>query len=242
VTTSEFIDEIVALDRARFPLLYLVTSEETRALVTLKRAAHLREKAFYSWTFTDGWVDHEGRPALRDHAPQSPLVAVNQIYEAVSGREAEALYVLQDLDPFLDDPAVVRRLRDCAALLPPAGHTAILLSPRLVLPAHLASAVHVLDFPLPDREILEQMVDGSVGMIRGDIMAGGDPDPTPSPELRGEIVRALSGLTLDEAENIVAKSLVARRRLDPELIVREKQQAIRKTEVLEVVTPTEGLD
>ena len=56
MTTSEFIDHVVALDCARFPLIYVQTSEERRALHTLQQAAARRKSQFWSWSLTQGWA------------------------------------------------------------------------------------------------------------------------------------------------------------------------------------------
>jgi hypothetical protein len=61
-------------------------------------------------------------------------------------------------------------------------------------------------------------------------------------DLRETIARSLSGLTHDEAENILALSLVTRRQLDPALIAAQKTQIIRKSDVLEMVSATHRLE
>lgn len=66
-------------------------------------------------------------------------------------------------------------------------------------------------------------------------------EPALSADVREEVIRLLSGLSYNEAENIVAKSLVVRHALDPELIASEKKAAIRKTEVLEIVSTSDRL-
>jgi SpoVK/Ycf46/Vps4 family AAA+-type ATPase len=108
-----------------------------------------------------------------------------------------------------------------------------------VLPPHLATALHVLDFPLPDRAVFEELITGSLTRAHAQSkkIAPDMPD-----ELRETIARSLSGLTHDEAESILALSLVTRRQLDPALISAQKTQIIRKSDVLEMVSTTDRLE
>lgn len=253
-STEDFVADLVALDRARFPLLWILTGEERRTLVSLQSVAHQRGAVFYVWSFTMGWVDHDGNAAPiggEDRNRRDPFGALDTVYESQvfkavrsirseGGETSRALFVLKDFDPFLEDAGVVRRLRDCEIALRARQQSVVILSPRLVLPPHLAKAVHVVDFPLPDRTTLEALVDGAVATAREPLAARGI-DPTPDTVTRQEVLRLLSGLSFDEAENIVAKSLVVKHALDPALIANEKKVAIRKTEVLEIVSTSDRL-
>jgi len=239
MTTSEFIDHVVALDCARFPLIYVQTSAERRALHTLQQAAARRKSQFWSWSLTQGWagVASIEKPPF-PHAEGDPQAALETILK-LDPKAPPAMFVLVDFDPFLEDAGIVRRLRDCDTLLRTRLHTVLLTSPRLVLPPHLATALHVLDFPLPDRAVFEELITGSLTRAHAQSkkIAPGMPD-----DLREMIARSLSGLTHDEAENILALSLVTRRQLDPALIAAQKTQIIRKSDVLEMVSTTDRLE
>jgi len=245
-TTQDFITHIGALERARFPLLYVVTREERRALVALQNAAAARGASFFTWSFTKGWTDADGQPAAFGKGTQDPMSALDAIVKRqVAGRE---FLVMCDVDVFFTNAGVVRMVRDLDALLRERTQTLVVLSPQLVLPPTLGSCFHVLDFPLPERGVFEELID-KVGEAAASTLDTGDGRRSKqakgliaTPEVRETVVRALGGLTYDEAENILGLSLVTRRRFDPDLIVAEKGQTIRKTEVLEVVATDEGLD
>ena len=219
MTTCEFIDHVVALDCARFPLIYVQTSEERRALHTLQQAAARRKSQFWSWSLTQGWAgvaSIEKPPFPR--AEGDPQAALETILK-LDPKAPPARFVLVDFDPFLEDAGIVRRLRDCDTLLRVRLHTVLLTSLRLVLPPHLATALHVLDFPLPDRAVFEELITGS--LTRAHAQSKKIAVDLPG-DLRETIARSLSGLTHDEAENILALSLVTRRQLDPALIAAQK--------------------
>lgn len=89
----------------------------------------------------------------------------------------------------------------------------------------------MLDLEPPDEAELGALVDR---------MASDRTDPNVVIKIGGggrdRIVKALSGLTQMEAENALAKVIVARDRLDPrdiDVLRAEKEQIVRKSEVLE---------
>jgi SpoVK/Ycf46/Vps4 family AAA+-type ATPase len=245
-TTQDFTAHVAALERARFPLLYVVTREERRALVALQNVAHARGASFFTWSLTRGWTDPDGQAASFGSGTEDPRAALEAVVKhPAPGRE---LFVMCDLDVFLSDPGIMRLVRDLDTLLRERTQTLIVLSPQFGLPPRLASCFHVLDFPLPERGVFDELIT-RVTEAAASTLDGGKSrrskearELVPSPEARETLIRALAGLNYDEAENILGLSVVTRRRLDPDLVVEEKRQAIRKTEVLEVVTSGDDLD
>ena len=238
-TTETFIADLVNLHRARFPLIYVITHEERRGLAAIAEAAKRRGAKTRSsaWKFTTGWTSINETAAVVEYGKdkQDPLAALSTIVDL--DKKVPTFCVLCDFDPFMEDAGVIRRLRDLDALLRTEGHcTTVILSPRLARPVHLEKALYVMDFPLPDPETVQTLVTGSLTAVKAQIADQGN-DPVPV----NDVVRLLAGLTYDEADNIVAKSLVAKKTLDLDLITTEKQAAIKHTDVLEVITPTESL-
>jgi AAA+ superfamily predicted ATPase len=242
---ERFVNEMLALLKARYPIVYLLTPEEGRAVKTLQDVASTwGASTFYIWSFTDGWTDYAGNEVSigDDRDRENPRGALNTVYSMKLAHDAKALFVLKDFDVFLDDAGVVRRIRDCDVALRTRPSTIVITSPRLVLPPHLQKTLHVVDFPLPDRDEIASLVDAAVRAFASRLAAKGDrKNVAPTPEVREEVIRLLQGLTWDEADNIVAKSLAVRHCLDPALVAAEKKAAIRKTEVLEIVTTDDRL-
>ncbi|MNS14257.1 ATP-dependent zinc metalloprotease FtsH 3 [compost metagenome] len=202
--------------RARYPLLYLLTPEEERAIAHLALLAEGMRKEVISWSFTDGLA---GDPGTRD-----PMAALEAIHRA----NTRAIYVLRDLHPFFTNPAVVRRLRELGQALRQSAKTVIVLSPVLAIPPELTKEVTVVDFPLPDAPTISEMVQ------RAGEMAG---RPMAIDLLQRErLVSAAKGLTAGEIANALAKALVVHRGLDEravDVMAEEKRQVVRKTGVLE---------
>src|ERR1035437_2318331 len=104
--------ELDVLIRARYPLIYLVSWEEQRAQSMLTELAHAQGKGLYLWSLTRGMCDAQG---ACDASVKEPQNALDYIHKS----EARALFVLKDFHSHMQDPAVIRRLRDLVQDLKP---------------------------------------------------------------------------------------------------------------------------
>lgn len=223
-----FVRELDIHVRARYPLLWLVTSEEQRVDALVADLARRHGKSFLSWSVTTGLCRiGQGRVDLpqRKTDPMEVLDAIEQLQEP-------ALVALKDYHPFLTEPAIVRRLRELAWHLKSTYKTVVLVSPLLSIPPELEKEVTVIDVPLPTAEELLALLREIVGVVR----QGGRISVELQREEAHQLVQAARGLTLAEAENAFAKALANDQRLtleDIQLILDEKKQVIRKNGLLE---------
>src|SRR6478672_8513508 len=81
--------------------------------------------------------------------------------QALANMEAmtvEAVFILKDFHRHMDDPVVVRRLRDVGQTFSANRRTVILTAPELTVPPELIKLVEYFDLPLPDRDRLHEIV------------------------------------------------------------------------------------
>jgi ATP-dependent 26S proteasome regulatory subunit len=232
----KFLTELDTLIRARYPLLYLVSWEELRVDTMLANLAQTHGKALYTWSVNRGLKRQGGRsqPAVEgSQEPVAALAAIEKITEP-------ALVVLKDFHPYLEQPQVVRALRELGFALKTTYTTVLLLSPVLTLPVELEKDISVLDVPLPTFRDLAQLLREIVGVIRQNKSAVVDL----SKEQAELLVKAALGLTLSEAENAFAKAVADDGRLDASdirLVMEEKRQVIRKSGLLEYYPVDAGM-
>jgi hypothetical protein len=229
----EIADEIETLIRARYPLIYLVTSEETRVRELIQAIAARRQKKAYEWSYSTGLVP--AGSSIQSHkarqpATKEPLPALEQVIEQVE----PAIYVFNDFHPFLTKShfAIIRRLKEIALHLKSSYKTIILVSPTLEIPLELEKEVTVLNFPLPTRADLELLLD----KILVEVKQLKQVSITLDEGSRERLLQAALGLTLGEAENVFAKIIVRDQRLSAEdvgEVFAQKQQIIRKSGLLE---------
>jgi AAA+ superfamily predicted ATPase len=230
-----FVRELDTLVRARYPLVYLVTSEEQRLEAILTELAQGHGKALLGWSAAKGFRRLGGAkgPVPETTSPAEALAAIETLAEP-------SLVVLKDFHPFLTDPVVVRALRELAHALKSTYTTVILLSPVLVMPPEIEKEVSVLDVPLPTRRDLLELLKEIVGVVRRNNRAKVELTRDDAEQL----VQAALGLTLSEAESAFAKAIATDGRLsrdDVPLVLEEKRQVIRKSGLLEYFAPDAGL-
>jgi len=213
---------IEILIRARYPLIQIVSSEEKRVEECLKTIVHDRGKRFFIWSVTKGLEGDDNTVAadLRE-----PLKIMDHILDC----DMNGLFLLKDFHPYLNDPVVIRKLRDMARDLKTSMKNVILLSPVLKVPLDVEKEMTIVDFDLPDPETLGGIVDDISSALPG----GGTPWDNERGVTREKVIEAALGLTAEEAENVFAKSLVQTGRFDITVILSEKEQIIRKSGVLE---------
>jgi ATP-dependent 26S proteasome regulatory subunit len=235
--TPAFVRELDTLIRARYPLVYLVSWEEQRLDTILENLAAAHGKSAYFWSITQGLrkMAH-GRPGAPMDGTKDPGDALQAIQRIPEG----SLIVLKDFHPFLNDPVVVRWLRELAQHLKATYSTILLVSPTITLPVELEKDVSVLDVPLPTFDDLKELLEEIVGVLKRTHRAEVDLDPTQTQQL----LKAALGLTLSEAENAFAKAIAIDNRLDAgdvSLVLEEKRQVIRKSGMLEYHSARENL-
>ena len=240
MTPNAFASELEVLIRARYPLIYIQTSEELRVLPLVMDIAARRGKKAFEWSYSTGIVaaganiqSQKGRSG----ATKDPLAALDQVLEQIE----PAIFLFKDFHPFLakSNFAVIRKLKDIALHLKNSFKTVILVSPLLEIPAELDKELTVLSFPLPTKDDLGALLDRILQDVRAikevviDLDAAG----------RDRLLQAALGLTLGEAENVFAKIIVKDARLsgdDVNEVFAEKQQIIRKSGLLEYYATTEN--
>lgn len=225
--------EIETLIRARYPILYILTNEETRVQNLMIDIATRRQKKVFEWTYSSGLVpagtsiqSQKGR----NSATKDPLAALDLVIDQVE----PAIFLFKDFHPFLvrSNFAVIRRLKDIALHLKNSFKTIVLISPVMEIPAELDKEITVLNFPQPTKEDLSGLLEKVVEDVREFKQVQIQLDQPG----RERLLDAALGLTLGEAENVFAKIIVKDQRLGAEHInevFAEKQQIIRKSGLLE---------
>jgi SpoVK/Ycf46/Vps4 family AAA+-type ATPase len=227
------------LIRARYPVIYVVSWEEARVEEALAQIGRRREKKVYLWSVARGMQQY-GTPLESkkrvDERMTDPAVALDHVLDSMEN----AIYLFRDLHAFFSSAAVTRRVRELAGYLKNSYKTLVILGPTLQLPMELQKDVTVVEFDLPDRQELGLLLDRTLAEVNE---ATGR-NLQIAAEARERVLAAATGLTLNEAENVFAKTLVVSGRLsddDLPIILSEKEQTIRKSGLLEYYHARESL-
>jgi len=215
--------------RARYPLLWIVTPEEQRALLEIEELAKEQKKRLWTWSISRG-LENPAQPAKNaDKSKRDPLAMLSSI---ISETEA-GIWILRDFHPYLKDHTVVRMLREISTQLGSSNKTVILLGPVLKIPSELEKDLTVVDFALPDESQIQSMIEAIIERAK----ESGRVDIKLDKRERSRLVKASLGLTETEASNAIAKAIIlAKGHLNGdaiEAVTAEKQQIIRKSGLLE---------
>jgi len=152
----------------------------------------------------------------------------------------EAVFILKDFHRHLEDPVVVRRLRDVGQKFSNNRRTVVITAPEITVPAELATLVEYFDLPLPDRERLHEIVHETFTRLSKSY--------TLKLQLDAAGVDAMSanlrGLTEEEAERAISQALVTRYALCPETItdvLEAKKQLLRHSGMLEFIEVSDNM-
>ena len=235
---SDAVREIDELIRARYPVLYLITWEESRAKRLLLDIAENHKKDIFEWSVTDG-LRHlarlrTGKP-YKEHS-REPLVALNHVLQSAEA----AIYVFKDFHLYLKKSEMIRQMRDVAHALRQSRKTLVILSPVLDIPIELQKSVTIVDLPLPQFDDLNRLLDGIVR----DSSRNRSLRVKLAPHERTRLIKAALGLTLEEAENAFARAMIKDGTLDATdipAVLEEKKQVIRKSGLLEYFSTDEEI-
>jgi len=226
-----FREEFKLLLRARYPLIYIPTYEEERVEAAIREeAANQGNRAVYTWDFVDGY---QGNPNDAGFGRRNPLQAL-EFVEKLSA-SASAVLILRDYHRFLEDVAIARKLRNLARLLKSQPKNIVLLSPRIAIPDDLSEVLTVLEFPLPAAPEIKAEIERLL------IATGGN---SLSAKVLDDLVRSCQGLSMERIRRVLARAIATHGELQPEdvdLVLEEKRQTIRQTQILDFYPATEQI-
>ena len=235
--TNNITSQLSKLFRARFPYIYITTWEEERALSVIKKLAKSEKlirvpREVYVWTQTNGFL-LDGKKV---EGTSSPDKAIDFIRDC----NKNAVFVMCDFHVYFGvkgrqvDYNVVRRLRDIIGELKTSKFrkNVIFVASELLIPESMQKEVTIVDLPLPTLEEIKAKLDKMV--TQNNQIDTSDLDD----EGKEKLCKAALGLTLQEAENAFALSMVNDGKIDGKdlsIILSEKMQVIKKTGILEFI-------
>ncbi len=228
---ATFEQQITTYLQARFTLIVIVTSEEERALQTIKAVCRQTQRDCLAWDVADGFqvlVGNRPAPPARD-----PLTAL----EAIDKSEASSLFVLKDFQELWDDPRIRRKLRNVAQRLKYTTSSIAITATSSQIPNSLSNEAVVVELQAPDAEEISEVLDNLTRApgVKVNLTTLG----------REKMVQAALGLTTAQAQRVFAKAVVQDGVLDDRdihIITEEKKQIIRQSQALEFYPVTETPD
>jgi hypothetical protein len=253
------LDRLKILINSSTPIVVMETVEEVRALSLVRLACSELNLAVFEWTIADGLVrsgSGVAAPLLANHmragmssGVTDAAVAKTAMYNTTDPVQAlanlatmtlEAVFVLKDFHRHMDNPIVVRRLRDVGQKFCANRRTLILTAPAIEMPAELASLVEFLDLPLPDRGRLGEIIRETYTRLAATHTLKFQLDSHGVDAMAGN----LRGLTEETAERAISQAVVGRLALSPDCItdvLEAKKALLKRSEMLDFVDTTDDM-
>ena len=250
------IDRLKILINSSTPIVVMETVEEVRALSLVRTACSDLGLAVFEWSVADGLVRSgsgagASQAVVQSHLDKTTLaeagskaVGYNKAMynttdpvQALANLETmtiEAVFVLKDFHRHMDNPVVVRRLRDVGQKFSANRRTLVITAPAIEMPPELASLVEFLDLPLPDRDRLCEIIRETYTRLAR--------TRTLKLQLDADGVDAMAanlrGLTEEAAERAISQTVVGHLALSPACVtdvLDVKKALLRRSEMLEFV-------
>src|ERR1700681_3754022 len=252
---ADALERLKILLSSSTPIVVMETVEELRAVRLVRAACSSLNLATFEWSIASGLVrcgsevgelvPDSGFSATgpgHDQSGAQALYNSKEPAQALSNLEAmslEAAFVLKDFHRHLDDPVVVRRLRDVGQKFSANRRTVIITAPSIKIPPELGSLVEFLELPLPDKQRLRQIIDemsvrvGKTRTLKRTLDAPG----------LDAMANNLRGLTEEEAERAASQAIVTRYGVTPETVtdvLQAKKELLRRSGMLEFIDASEN--
>jgi len=217
------VSRIVNAIKSRQPILWIQTAEEIRVLESLRTAAATLNAALSLWSITRGFRHLSPNSPLKGGDIRDPGKAID--YAVAT--EARAIFVLADYNHYLNDSTIQRKIREAAQDLrmtreTDKRRTIVFIGPTVKIPDGLDKDIQVIEWDLPD-----------VAEITGIVASIKYPEECTPPQDPAQIVSACLGLTRNEIESSLSRSLVEHKTLSLQAMLGMKKEIIRKSGILE---------
>lgn len=232
------------LIRSFHPIIVMETVEEERVAALLKSVTEELQLPLYEWTINLGLAPTVGtkygprtneyaRPTNNQAVPiektTEPLAALKHIHTM----ERAGIFWLKDFANHLDEPDVLREMRDLADAFSLMNSAFVLTGESITLPKNVAHDAVNFELGLPDEDELYQ----TLSVVMRELKHRHHLKVNLQGEELNEFVHALSGMTLKQARQAIAYAAFVDGELNSDDIIKvihRKGQILKEESLLEL--------
>ncbi len=145
--------DLALILKSHIPIIVIESHEERRVLALLTQQTITLAKPLFKWTITEGLerIDIDLEPQRHNSQPTDVL-------RHIKAAEQNAIYVLADFHPYLDEAMHIRLLKDIALSHHETGAHIVLISHEINIPAELQKFSAQFELSMPDDSELEKLI------------------------------------------------------------------------------------
>lgn len=238
---------------AATPCVFVLTHEEAR--LCLELTGIIQENIhLVTWDIRNGLKQIGTTPEKltfpvnkNQHNNSTPASSVpTTALDYISECDKQTAFVLKDFHLHLDNPSVIRTLRNAWNSIKNVGSIIIIVGCRFAVPVELQKEVQLLDYSFPDEAAIKERLNyvwQSVNKSRESKQAA--LEPPISADIEEAIVEAAKGMTFFELENALSFAAISTRRFNSkfvEVVFGEKIAQLKKGGKLTYMNPDIGFD
>ncbi|MDP2902388.1 MAG: AAA family ATPase [Methylovulum sp.] len=219
---------------SHYPLLYLVTFEEQQADQLITQLAAEDKHKIYEWNMARGVVDFQHKQPLADYRDLASTLE-NWLNDELT----QHFLVIKDAHLAMrDNPLVITRLKALAHKLlhdDDTNATVLLISSQACIPPELEKFITLFELPLPDEANIRAIINRFVDRL----------DDTIDSKALADLTLAFRGLSEHEITQLLYRGYQQDGHVgseDIDLVLKEKEQIIKKSGILDMVSSVEQLN
>lgn len=191
--------DLTLILKSRFPIVTIETHEEPRAQALLERVANLEQWPLWTWSVTQG--------LKRFMVSESAVYETKELTAALRNIAASpslGLYVMMDVDPFLQDPVNLRLIKEIALDYNRVARTLVLIGHKIELPADLKRMRASFELSMPDADQVRKILGEEARLWQqkpGSARLKGDPQAAQM------LVQHLVGMSAADARRLIRQAI-----------------------------------
>ena len=204
------LNDLLLLLRSSQPVISIQTHEEQRAIELIKRCSVTLNKPIFQWSITRGVVDAvSGKQVLElankavDQNPEA-LSDPKQTLLSISKDRTPGVYILLDFHHHLEDPFIIRLIKELAQSHYDNGHHLIFISHEIEIPNELSRFTASFSLSLPDREALQKLIISELKVWK---LKKGNETLDADRKSIDLLINNLTGLTVSEAKRLIRNAI-----------------------------------
>lgn len=247
--SDEILTELENQIRSNRPLIYITTHEEHRVKDAIQQIACTQAPSwsYVFWDIAAGALTNSNRFKAADLINQTEIL--DWFSELKVDNDDFCILVLHDFYRFLApdghpgqlEITTIRSLKNLVEKCSSERKCVILTGPKFFMPTDFEKLVTVIDWPLPDRELILTKLKSLLDAAKNHPSLAKFETKYSTNEL-DKIIKAFQGLSLKEIEMICTYLILTDTRFDPQKISSKKQDIIKQSGILEWVNVEFNLD
>ena len=214
------LSELSLLVSSRLPIIVVESDDEARVIALFKRLQQDRRVPLHAWTVTDGLTRLDV-----EMSSQSFVKKPTEILGHIRSNPKSGIYLLLDFHPYLEDPTIVRLIKEIALNSQAVPHLLVFVSHALSLPKELTALGAYFSLTLPSqneiRDIVHEVARNGVGHEGRKVAA--------DKESLAKLIEHLRGLSTHDVRSLAHQAIFndgAIQQDDMELVMQAKYRLL----------------